>query len=98
MPEPSSCCAPSVEAPCCEPAAKETCCGTSTTAAAGQTATCGCAAGSTATTSAEGDDPLTDALPVSATGEGDAAAPARTSACCGSRSQHAELIQIDAVA
>ena len=75
MSQPSSCCAPSVQASCCEPAAKESCCGTSTGAAAGETAGCGCAAGSTATTSTgaatgDGDDPLTRELPVAVIGGG----------------------------
>ena len=69
MTEPSSCCAPSVQASCCEPAAKESCCGTPTGAAPGETAGCGCAAGSTSTTSTgtatgDGDDPLPVELPI----------------------------------
>jgi thioredoxin reductase len=79
MSEPASCCAPSVQASCCEPAAKESCCGTSSAAAIGETATCGCAAGSSATgataATADADDPLTDASPVSATSVGESQLP-----------------------
>jgi FAD dependent oxidoreductase len=69
VPQSSSCCAASVQASCCEPAAKESCCGTSSVVAAGETASCGCAAGTTATVTAaaaDGDDPL----PVAVIGAG----------------------------
>ena len=79
MSEPSSCCAPSVQASCCEPSAKDSCCGTSSAAVAGATTSCGCAAGSAATTataaSADGDDPLPEGAPAGATGEGDSELP-----------------------
>jgi thioredoxin reductase len=77
MPEPSSCCAASVQASCCEPSAKESCCGTSS--AADETASCACAAGSSAKTAAaaaaDGDDPLTEAAPAGATDDGDSELP-----------------------
>src|SRR5215207_5470094 len=81
MSESSSCCGPSVQASCCEPAAKESCCGTSSAAGgAGEAASCGCAAGSTAETktaaaTADGDDPLPSASPVSAKGDRDSELP-----------------------
>jgi thioredoxin reductase len=73
----SSCCTPAAQATCCEPADKASCCGTPTTTTASSStdapASCGCDAGSPATTAAAEEateDEPDEGLPVAVIGAG----------------------------